>query len=196
MHKERAIRIRGVIQSVVGAPEASGPKIDPTASSEAVEALAESVDAVLGARVRGAKVVVAEGTPLVHVRLEYSLSGKRRSMTVFAGTDVLSHAVSRLIETGPFGAFSALIVQGLRESFSEEEGALVTGVRSAADRVLSDPDIVAGVRRSMAEARVKKKNVDRMNFVSQVSSLLSSGWTLDDLTSALDEAVVSNVLHS
>ncbi len=163
---------------------------------EALDAISESVSAALSAKVRGSKVSITDTMPFVRVRLSYSDRGSRRTMTVIAGMDVLSQVVMPFLEASAVRPAAQHAMASLRDALREEEVALSLAVQAAADDVLSDPKVVREVREEMAGRKAKKRAVERTNFVSQVASLLASGWTLDDLMSSVNEAVVANVLHS
>lgn len=198
---ERTHRVRVAlgagVESAVGAKAFGHEFMEESLSSLPgyLDLLAESVSASLSARVCGFKVSITDGVPLLRIRLSYSLRGARRSMTVISGMDVLSQVVLPLL--GPHvRPASSHIMSALRDALRDEEVVLSLAVRSASEKALSDPKIVGGAREEIARRSAKKRAVERTNFVSQISSLLSSGWTMEDLMSSVNEAVVVNVIQS
>jgi len=161
-------------------------------TSMSTASLAGKVCTVASMRALGAKVVVVDGMAVVRVRM-----GVRRGMkrTVTAGMDVFSQLMIPAFDNlSPQAVRRA--VEALREALPEDAARVQEEVDREARRLTGDPETVRLMKAKTAESRAKQYRTERENLVSKMASLLSSGWTVDQLLFSVHEAIARSIMSS
>lgn len=146
-----------------------------------------SIPAMRAAHPRTSATVV-QGIPLVRVRLESSRDGRRVRRTVTAGMDPLLQLLR-------FRNVPDLVSEQVRSFLRDESRRLSGLVADAAEAFCKDGRKVDGVRERLREERMERMKRERENLIRSMLGLVASGWTREDLLSAVNETTVLEVLR-
>ncbi len=155
-------------------------------------AMAERVCSLLSMRVLGAKVVFFNDTAVIRVRM--GVRGEQRTVT--AGMDVLRQLVEPILHGGLDPDIVSKAVEAIRRALPDDVERLQSEVSRASEEITSNSDLVKQTKEAMVKTRTKKFLTERENLVSKMASLLSSGWTIDQLRDAVNTSACRNVMSS
>lgn len=166
--------------------------------------MAERARTVSALRATGkARVRLVDGSAVIRVTLTAHREGRTRSHTVTSGMDVASQLIqgflmaigtlhSSAIPQAAENAVSDILKEALKEDFAR----ITSEVKEKSDELLADKQRVSEVRNAIADRRERRRLKEREDMVSQMTALLSSGWTREHLVEAMNEAVIRTVMRS
>ncbi len=144
-----------------------------------------------------ARVRLVDGSAVIRVTLTAHREGRTRSHTVTSGMDMASQLIQGFLTAGekyvPPAAEDA-ILDILREALKEDFARITSEVKEKSDELLADKQRVSEVRNAIADRRERRRLKEREDMVSQMTALLSSGWTREHLVEAMNEAVIRCVM--
>lgn len=146
-----------------------------------------------------ARVRLVDGSAVIRVTLTAHREGRTRSHTVTSGMDVASQLIPGfLMDVGSAvpPAAEDRVADILRDALGEDFVRITSEVKEKSDELLADKQRVSEVRNAIADRRERRRLKEREDIVSQMTSLLSSGWTRERLVEAMNEAVVRTVMRS